>query len=60
MCAFAAHASLLDMWLLDYGRQEERIVEETQRMLFAYLALYFDRPGPKAGPAAGVSAPPQG
>jgi hypothetical protein len=48
------------MWLLDYGRQEERIVEETRRMLFAYLALYFDRPRPIAGPAAGVSAPPQG
>jgi AcrR family transcriptional regulator len=59
-CAIEAHASLLDMWLLDYGRQEERIVEETRRMLFAYLALYFDRPRPIAGPAAGVSAPPQG
>ena len=53
-CAIEAHASLLDMWLLDYGRKEERIVEETQRLLFAYLALYFDRPGPGADPAAGV------
>ena len=53
-CAIEAHASLLDMWLLDYGRQEERIVEETRRLLFAYLALYFDRPGPGADPAAGV------
>jgi AcrR family transcriptional regulator len=55
-CAIEAHASLLDMWLLDYGRQEERIVEETRRLLFAYLALYFDDPGPGAGPAAGVRA----
>jgi AcrR family transcriptional regulator len=55
-CAIEAHASLLDMWLLDYGRQEERIVEETRRLLFAYLALYFDRPGPGADPAAGVRA----
>ena len=53
-CAIEAHASLLDMWLLDYGRKEERIVEETRRLLFAYLALYFDRPGPGADPAAGV------
>ncbi len=53
-CAIEAHASLLDMWLLDYGRKEERIVEETRRLLFAYLALYFDRPGPGAVPAAGV------
>ena len=55
-CAIEAHASLLDMWLLEYGRQEERIVEETRRLLFAYLALYFDRPGPGADPAAGVRA----
>ena len=53
-CAIEAHASLLDMWLLDYGRKEERIVEETRRVLFAYLALYFDRPGPGVDPAAGV------
>ena len=53
-CAIEAHASLLDRWLLDYGRKEERIVVETQRLLFAYLALYFDRPGPGAVPAAGV------
>ena len=53
-CAIEAHASLLDMWLLDYGRKEERIVEETRRLLFSYLALYFDRPGPGADPAAGV------
>ena len=56
-CAIEAHASLLDMWLLDYGRKEERIVEETRRLLFAYLALYFDRPGPGADPAAGGRTP---